>query len=75
MKVNPKKARFFIYYILSPLYVLLLFRIIFFDDSDSFLEKIISHQTDPKMYLALLLCIIGLILLLWGMKFTKNDLK
>ena len=70
--MKPKNARFVLNYILSPAYILILFRIMFFEDHESFTEKIVLHKTDPKMYLALLLCFISLIVLHWGMKTAKT---
>ncbi|MFG4005069.1 hypothetical protein [Flavobacterium aquidurense] len=42
MKSKTKKARFFINYILGPVYVLVMFRITFFED-DEFLQKKLLH--------------------------------
>lgn len=74
MKFN-KSSVFFINYILSPLYVLIFFRILFFEDSESFTEKIMMHKYDLKMYLALLLSVLSLIFLRRGMKFPKDNKK
>jgi len=71
--MKTRTTRFIINYIISPLYILILFRIMFFEDHESFMEKIVLHKADPKMYLALLLCFISLILLRWGMKSPKTS--
>lgn len=72
MKSN-YSSRFFINYIVSPLYVLIQFRILFFEDYESFTEKIIVHRFDVKMYFALLLSVVSLIFMRWGMKFKKDS--
>lgn len=71
--MKTRTTRIFINYIISPLYILILFRIMFFEDHESFIEKIVLHKADPKMYIALLLCLISLILLRWGIKFPKTS--
>jgi len=71
--MKTRTTRFIINYIISPLYIVILFRIMFFEDHESFTEKIVLHKADPKMYLALLLCFISLFLLRWGMKFPKTS--
>lgn len=73
MKPNHTKTYIIINYILLPLYALLMFRIMFFEDSDSFIEKIIVNKSNPMMYLALLLSILSSLFLRWGMKFPKNN--
>lgn len=73
MKSETKKAHLFINYILGPVYILFMFRITFFEDYESFTEKIIAHKSDPMMYLAFILTIISWILIQSGMKFPKNN--
>lgn len=72
MKSKTKKARFFINYILGPVYVLVMFRITFFEDHESFTEKVIAHKSDPKLYIAIALAAIFLIFFRRGMKFPKD---
>lgn len=72
MKPNHTKTYIIINYILLPLYALLMFRIMFFEDSDSFLEKIIANKSNPMMYLAILLSILTSLCLRWGTKFPKQ---
>ena len=69
--MKTRTTRFIINYIISPLVIL--FRIMFFEDHESFTEKIALHKAEPKMYLALLLCFISLFLFRWGMKFPKTS--
>lgn len=73
MKSKTKKARFFINYILGPVYILFMFRITFFEDYESFTEKIIEHKSDPLMYLAFILAVISWLFIQWGAKFPKNN--
>lgn len=72
MKPNHTKTYIAINYILLPLYALIMFRILFFEDSDSFIEKIIVNKSNPMMYLAILLSILTSLCLGWGMKFPKQ---
>lgn len=73
MKPKTKKTRFFINYILGPVYILVIFRITFFEGYESFTEKIIAYKNDLMMYLAFILAIISWIFIRWGMKFPKSN--
>lgn len=72
MESKNKNTFIFINYILSPAYVFIMFWIMFFEDNDSFINKLTAHKTDPKMYIAFLLSVLSLILLRKGMKFSKK---
>lgn len=73
MKPNNIKKLIFIYnYLISPIYILLMFWLLFFSGESFSINEIIAHKYDLRMYLALIWAIISLILLRWGMKYPKN---
>lgn len=76
MKPNNTKKSIFIYnYIFSPITVIIMFWVLFFDGDSFSLQKIIDHKSDPKLYFAIALAIAFLLFLRHGMKFPKNDNK
>lgn len=69
---NIKKLIFINNYIVSPVYIILMFWLFFFNGEPFSIEEIIAHRCDLKMYLAFLWAIISLILLRWEMKYPKK---
>lgn len=76
MKPNNIKKSVFIYnYVFSPITVVIMFCVLFFDGDSISFQKIIDHKSDPKLYLAIVLAIVFLLFLRHGMKFPKDDKK
>lgn len=69
---NIKILNFINKYIISLIYILIMFWSFFFKGDSFSLEKIIEHKNDPRMYLALLWAIISLLLFRWWMRFPKQ---
>ena len=69
---NIKKLVFVFNYIFTPIAILLIFWILFFEGNSFSIQKIISHKSDVKLYLALALAIAFAIFIRHGMKFPKK---
>ncbi len=76
MKPNNIKILTFVYnYIFSPIAIIVMFWIIFFEGNSFSLQKIIDHKFDLKLYLALFLAIAFLIFFRRGIKLPKDNNK
>lgn len=76
--MKPKNIKKFVFinnYIISPLYILIMFWLFFFKGDAFSLEKIVNQKHNPRMYLALLFAILGFIILRWSIKFPRDSQK
>lgn len=72
---NLKILNFINKYVISFIYIILMFWCFFFEGDSFSIEKIIAHKNDPRMYFALFWAILSLLFFRWWMKFPKNNKK